>query len=130
MFTHTFKKEERLSSKKLMDELFESGKSVTEYPIRIIWKECELNSSYPVQLAIAVPKKLFKRAVHRNLLKRRIREAYRKNKDGIYKTLAGKGKKIAMVILFSGKEALSYEEIEKKLMVTLQKLIVIYEKSA
>ena len=81
---NTFKKAERLGSKALIEKLFKSGRSFTTHPYRVTWLEHALNTAYPAQIAFAVPKKTFKRAVDRNKLKRRGREAYRKNKAILY----------------------------------------------
>jgi ribonuclease P protein component len=67
---YTFKKEERLCNKKLIDELFHNGSSFLCYPYRVSWLTVEENAEFPVQVLIAVPKKRYKRAVDRNLVKR------------------------------------------------------------
>ena len=77
----SFKKEERLCNIKLIEKLYHTGSSFLVYPFRIIWLSSETNSEFPVQVLISVPKKKFKRAVDRNLLKRRIREIYRLHKS-------------------------------------------------
>ena len=78
---YSFKKEERLCNVKLIEKLFTDGSSFLVYPFRIIWLSEVANSVHPVQVLISVPKKRFKRAVDRNLLKRRIRELYRIHKS-------------------------------------------------
>ena len=117
----TFKKEERLTNKKTFDELFNSGKSISVSPFKILWSEGQgVNQT---QVGIAVPKKSFAKAVQRNKLKRRIREAYRKNKHLLYAFLEKKNLHIAMMVIYTDKEELSYKEIEQKMVVSLQKLI-------
>jgi ribonuclease P protein component len=76
---HTFKKEERLCSTKLLDKLFHSGSSFLLYPFRFTWMPIDEQEA-PVQVVIQVSKRRYKRAVDRNLIKRRIREAYRLTK--------------------------------------------------
>ena len=83
----SFKKEERLLSKKIIDLLFEKGVSFVNNPVRTIWLEAELKTNSPVQVLIAVPKKNVAKAVDRNTIKRRMREAYRKHKHLLYKQL-------------------------------------------
>lgn len=117
-----FTKKERLCSRKIIDELFSSGKSFSVHPFRIIWIETKLNASYPVQIVISVPKKKIKKAVERNKIKRRIREAYRKNKYFLYEHLAKTGKQIAMMIIYTQTEEMMYKEIENKIIITLQRL--------
>ena len=78
----TFSKSERLCSKIAIEKLVEEGKSFHLSPFKISWLS-NTEESVPVQILISVPKRTFKRAVYRNLLKRRIREAYRKNKQSL-----------------------------------------------
>lgn len=79
MKTNYFRKEERLCNKRLINVLYESGSSFILYPYRIVFCPCaELD--VPVQVLISVPKRRYKKAVDRNLLKRRMREAYRLQK--------------------------------------------------
>jgi len=73
-------------------------------------------------MAVSVPKRLFKRAVDRNLLKRRIREAYRLNKPGLYDLLQQKGRKLNMVIQYKQREMTDFSTIEEGLRKGLKKL--------
>lgn len=117
----TFTKTERLSSKLLIDKLVEKGKSFNNSPFKFVWIELE-ESTTPVQFLISVPKRNFKRAVDRNKLKRRTREAYRKNKgDLLIKPLAEK--KICLMLVYIAKEKLEYIEIEQKVKEGLQRLV-------
>ncbi|MFW6246341.1 MAG: ribonuclease P protein component, partial [Tangfeifania sp.] len=83
----TFQKKEKLCSKKQFDKLFADGSSFLVYPLKVVFIETELSGRYPAQAAFTVSKKLFKSAVKRNLLKRRMREAYRLNKPDFYFSL-------------------------------------------
>ncbi|MBL7890068.1 MAG: ribonuclease P protein component [Bacteroidia bacterium] len=117
----TFTKTERLSSKLLIDKLVEKGKSFNNSPFKFVWIELE-ESATPVQFLISVPKRNFKRAVDRNKLKRRSREAYRKNKaDMLIKQLGEK--KICLMLVYIAKEKLEYIEIEQKIKEGLQRLV-------
>ena len=86
---HTFKKSERLCSKRLIDDLFDGkGKSISHYPIRIVYKVIPgAEQIAPASILISVSKRRFKHAVKRNRVKRQIREAYRKNKHLLSGTL-------------------------------------------
>ena len=121
----TFKKEERLTNKKLFEHLFNAGKSFVISPFRFVWIESKLNSSFPVQLGISVPKKKFSKAVDRNKLKRRIRESYRKNKHPLYEALNKKNQSLALLIIYIHKEELAYADIEKKMVLSLQKVATV-----
>jgi ribonuclease P protein component len=120
---YTFKKEERLCNKKLIDELFHNGSSFLCYPYRVSWLTVEENAEFPVQVLIAVPKKRYKRAVDRNLVKRRIREAYRLNKqEHLYNLLTAADKKIIFSVGYIGKEIEPYPVMEKKMLKLLKQL--------
>ena len=85
--------------------------------------ESKSKGSIPAQLGISVPKRSFAKAVDRNTLKRRIREAYRKNKHLLYEVLQKKNLRIDLMMIYTAKEPLPYQEIEKKMIVSLQKLM-------
>jgi len=74
-------------------------------------------------MAVSVPKRLFKRAVDRNLLKRRIREAYRLNKSDLYNFLEQKELKLNLVIQYQHKEIAGFHAIEEGLLKGLTKLL-------
>ena len=120
---YTFKKEERLCNKKLIDGLFHNGSSFLCYPFRVSWLLVDEAMPYPSQVMIVVPKKRYKRAVDRNLVKRRIREAFRINKQQhLYQQLDEAGKRIVFSINYVGKEILPSELIGKKMLKLLQQL--------
>ena len=103
----TFPKSERLSGRKIITQLFESGESLFLHPFKILY--LPNNSIEASRILISVPKRNFKKAVDRNLLKRRIREAYRLNKHII------QDKKYDIACIYIGKEILTYSLLEKKL---------------
>jgi ribonuclease P protein component len=117
----TFTKDERLRSRKLIEKIIEEGKTIYISPFRFSWTLTELTTQFPVQLAIAVPKRFFKRAVDRNRIKRLVREVYRKNKSGLYALLKSRNIQCALLVVFSGKKIPVYQEVEKKFLITLQK---------
>ena len=113
----TFKKEERLCNKRLIDELFHNGSSFLCYPFKASWLIVDGTQQVPVQVLFSVAKKRYKRAVDRNLLKRRMREAYRLHKqESLYRALDEAGKSIILSISYIGKEINEYPLIEKKML--------------
>lgn len=118
----TFTKIERLCSKKAIDGLFATGKSKTQFPIKLIYKSVEFESPFPVRAMFVVPKKKHKRANKRNILKRRMREVYRLHKHLLYNTLGEN--KLDVMFIYLSNESLEYAEIEKcicQLITTLTK---------
>ena len=118
--TFSFQKAERLCSKKIMDKLFQEGKTIFVFPIKIVYLETKLPSNFPVQAAFTVGKRNFKHAVQRNLIKRRMREVYRLNKSKVYDEI-GK-KQVAVFFIFTGKTISEYNQIEVAVKKGMKKL--------
>ena len=123
-------KEERLRSKKDIDRLFGNGKSFFQYPFKVLYKIEDETSPYPVQILITVSKRNFKKAVDRNRLKRLVREAYRNNKKSLCIYLSNHNKSMMIGLIYVGKTILSYQEVERKLILILQRLIEQDEQTA
>lgn len=119
----TLHKEERLSSQKLIGELFTSGESFLSYPLKVVFLKTEIPQTYPVQAAFTVSKRNFKRAVKRNLLKRRMREAYRLNKPGLYPEITQKNLHLAVMFVYIGKDIAEFPAIEKAMISAFKKML-------
>ncbi len=119
----TFGKDERLHKKILIKKLFTEGVSFFVYPFRVTTLQTDFSPVPPVQILISVPKQSFKNAVDRNLLKRRIREAYRKNKQVMYKSLQEKHIKILVCFTYTAKVILPFSVIQDKIIILLQRLM-------
>jgi ribonuclease P protein component len=114
-----FRREERLSSRKAIQRLFESGKSFGYYPFRLIWKE-NLSVNDPMaRIVISVPKKRFKRAVDRNLIRRRLKEIYRKKKPEFYEKLVSINRKIDFIMIYVGDKDIEFNELDRKISALL-----------
>lgn len=114
MPTCTFKKAERLKSRKIIGRLFKEGQSFGAYPLRLVFlKNDEPRTDAPVQFTVSVPKRTFKSAVARNHIKRKVREAWRLNKHWLYKKLEGAEGQFAFMLIYTGKEDFPFAEIEK-----------------
>ena len=123
MKKYTFKKTERLKSRKIIERIFNrEGHSLVTFPILTIWLETPLNSDSPAQATFSVSKKKFKKAVQRNRIKRLMREAYRLNKPKFYESLSAKEKQIAVMFVYIAKEEMTFEEIESKMKQCLKRL--------
>ena len=110
---YTLSKEERLSRKRYIDLLFEKGQSFVAFPLRVVYLPLEEEMSAPVSILISVPKKKFKRAVKRNLIKRQVREAYRVLKYDLIDPLTEKNKRMLIAFLYLDNEIHPFTDIEK-----------------
>ncbi len=113
MVSYTFQKDEKLCSQKVIGEIFLSGTSFLCYPFKVVWKFESLPSVFPIQVMFSVPKRLFKRAHDRNLLKRRMREVYRVKKDQLYHLAAVNRKQIALILVYIAKEELEFIQLDE-----------------
>lgn len=116
---HTFPKQEKLKSKKIIDTLFIEGKSVKAFPLRVVYIETPLPySEITIQAGVSVSKRNHKLAVTRNRIKRLMREAYRTNKN----ILDTKGTTFAILIIYTGRDVITYQEMERTMVKLLKRL--------
>ena len=116
MQKNSFPLKEHLKSKSIIDRLYANGASVTAYPLRAVFIEVAAEEQEPAAcILISVAKKRFRHAVDRNLVKRRIREAYRLSKHPFVESLNEDGKKMAVAILYIDTKHNSTEFIKKKM---------------
>ncbi|WP_436515011.1 ribonuclease P protein component [Ekhidna sp. To15] len=115
---YSFSKPEKLTGKKKIEELFKRGSSfyLTDFQVRYLHSDEPLTH----QILISVPKRNFKRAVDRNLLKRRIREAYRLNKHLLSNSANSKTLYIGFIYL--SKQILTFDNIQTQLIQCLERL--------
>lgn len=121
----SFSKDERLCSIIAINQLYELGSSVMSFPLRatMLVTDSYIDDVPPAKVVISVSKKRFKRANKRNLLKRRIREAYRHNKNVLYNELISKGLNLNLSINYITNDLLEYEQINKAMEKLIQKII-------
>ncbi len=118
---HSFKKEERLRSRKDIETLFSRGEVAYSYPLRLIYLVKEPGDNPPAKMGVAVSRRNFKKATDRNLIKRRIREAYRQNKEILVQPLRERGVSAILMIQYTAKKILPYCDIEVAVKELLQK---------
>lgn len=116
----TYSKAEKLKSRKIIDLLFSEGKSVSKYPLRLVYAPTE-GIEEKLLFGVSVSKRNFKNAVDRNYFKRVLRECYRLNKNLLYENL---DRPYAMMFFYQSKERLSYQEIHEKTLQLFEKWIV------
>ena len=103
----TYNTHEKLKSKKGIEKLFSEGKSVSAYPLRMVYvKNGELN-----KVGVSVSKRNFKLAVDRNRIKRLLREAYRLNKNQF---IEADVTDYSIMILFINKDFPDFELVNEK----------------
>lgn len=111
----SFPKSERLYKKKDIQELFDKGSSFYLYPFRVIvQKQPEPNTN---QVLFSVSKRNFKRAVDRNKIKRRMREAYRLNKALLPNTPNWQ-----MAYIYTAKDILEFDQIRDKMIASFKRI--------
>ena len=116
----TYPNHQKLKSKTTIDSLFSEGKSVSKYPLRLVYVENTEPNAEVIKMGVSVSKKYFKKAVDRNYFKRLLRETYRLNKAIL---LENNEKNYAFMFFYQTKDRLSYEEIELKTKQLFQKFI-------
>ena len=118
----TYPKNEKLKSKITIDLLFSKGKSVSKYPLRLVYVESDYgipeDSTQKLKMGVSVSKKYFKHAVDRNYFKRVLRETYRLNK---YLLIDNLDQRYAFMFFYQTKDRLSYEEINTKTIQLFEK---------
>jgi ribonuclease P protein component len=113
-----YPKSEKLKSKNTIDLLFSEGKSVSKYPLRLVYVPIDEAMESPIKFGVSVSKKYFKKAVDRNYFKRVLRESYRLNKH-LLPDFARKP--YAMMFFYQTNEQLSYDEINAKTILLFEK---------
>lgn len=120
----TLSKEERICSKKLINELFTgNGRSMTAFPLRVVFMKRTIVDDQPrAAMLVSVPKRYFKHAVDRNRVKRQVREAFRRNKSIITQNLTDDHEAVAMAFVWLTNEKFPSSEVEKRMVRLLTRI--------
>lgn len=116
----SYPKTEKLKSKKIIDLLFTEGKSVSKYPLRLVYIKQDFEEDVPLKIGVSVSKKYFKNAVDRNYFKRVLRESYRLNKQLLVENV---NEKYCFMFFYQTNERLSFLEINQKTIQLFEKFI-------
>lgn len=127
MVKKKYSTKEKLKSKKDIEHLFKQGKSINAFPLRAIYVKTSEVKNIAINAGVSVSKKNIKLAVNRNLIKRRMREAYRLNNSAIKTHLQNNEIEMNLMFIYSAKEILSYKIIEEKIKTLLTRIIEINE---
>ncbi len=108
-----FPKHQRLVSKKCIENLFSSGINHFSFPLKSLYiiSDCQTNEAN-MQAVFIVPKKKFKKAIMRNSIRRKMREAFRLNKNELIEICKSNGKQISIAFVFSSNEVKSFNLIQ------------------
>ena len=123
----TYPKNERLKSKTTIGLLFSEGKSVSKYPLRLVYCTGEAESEEKFKVGVSVSKKYFKKAVDRNYFKRVLRETYRLNKNLLWDNVE---EPYSFMLFYQSKDRLSYDEINTKTIQLFEKFLLQINKMA
>lgn len=120
----TLSKEERICSKKLINELFTgNGRSMTAFPLRVVFMKRTIIDDQPrAAMLVSVPKRYFKHAVDRNRVKRQVREAFRRNKSIIIQNLTDDHEAVAMAFVWLTDEKFPSSEVENRMVRLLTRI--------
>lgn len=121
MKKNTLNKEERLKSRKAIEQLFRSGKTISSPPFRVLYRFVEQGDATS-KMTVAIPKRMIKHAADRNLLKRRTREVYRVQKHDLNAILQKKNLQIELLFLYQASEILDFAVIKRSVSFLLKKL--------
>ncbi|WP_375238468.1 ribonuclease P protein component [Aurantibacter sp.] len=116
----TYNKHEKLKSKKAIEQLFSEGKSISAYPLRLVY----LENSKTLKVGVSVSKRNFKKAVHRIRVKRLLREAYRLNKQQLIEKEINT---YSIMLLYMHKEMPNFETLDALTKKVFKKFITQLE---
>lgn len=122
--SYRFPKEEKLKSRKCIEQLFQEGKAVSKFPLKLIYIATKLPHEVPIQAGVSVTKRRFKKAVTRNRIKRLMREAYRLRKNDVFNNISTS---YAFMFLYLGKQEPTFEEIDNTMGKLLEKFLTTVE---
>ena len=120
----TLSKEERICSKKLINELFTgNGRSMTAFPLRVVFMKRTIVDEQPrAAMLVSVPERYFKHAVDRNRVKRQVRDAFRRNKSIITQNLTDDHDAVAMAFVWLTDEKFPSSEVENRMVRLLTRI--------
>ena len=118
----SYNKKEKLKSRKQLEQLFTAGTTFVIFPVKVIYKEVEVQDSV-LKTGVGASRKNFKRAVERNRIKRLLRETYRTEKPVLLNYLQQNKKQIALFFLYIDKSLPEYHVLKEKMQQAIEKLI-------
>ena len=123
----TLGKNERLKSRKSIEQLFSEGKKIVVAPFRVLYLHARSEEKSSLLFGAGVSARNFKKAVDRNRIKRLMREAYRLQKKNLQEKIQANNIQLNVFFIYTGKELPEYDEVYKKTGIILSKLEKIIE---
>lgn len=120
--TNKFPKKERLCGEIRIGKLFAEGNAFIAYPLRVVYKLTDEKSDAVVKVLMSVPKKKIKKAVHRNKIKRLMREGYRLNKSDLLEDCQQKGSTLYIAFTYLSDKETCFDQIEEKIKYSISKI--------
>jgi len=114
----SFPSKEKVKSKKLIEQMFAEGHSVSVFPLRLVFLQTSFDDGTTIKTGVSVSKRNFKNAVDRNEVKRLLREAYRLNKDTYFNNITTQ---YAFMILYIGNEKPTLKQLEARMKLLFEK---------
>ena len=118
----TLGRQERLKSRKLLEQLFREGQTLFVHPLKLYFRAKDLPIDMKLQAGFGVSSRTFKKAVDRNRIKRLVREAYRLQKSSLQTAMENANGRLAVFFLYTGKELPEFDLIKEKMGAALEKL--------
>lgn len=119
---NTFSKQQRLKSRKKLQQVFAGRKAVFAENIKVLYQAEDADKGF-VQCGVGLSGRYFKKAVDRNRVKRLLREAYRLQQHPLVQMAEKNNKQISVFILYTGKQLPQYDRLFESVGIALQKLI-------
>ena len=113
----SYPKKEKLKSQKLIEQLFSEGKSVSAFPLKLVYLKTEFEDEVQFKTGVSTSKRNFKNAVDRNRIKRLLREAYRLHKAAYFNNILDS---YALMILYISKDGTDFDSVETKMKQLLE----------
>jgi len=117
---NTLSKSDRLTCRDTISQIYDAGKHLNDYPFKIVWLKEDGEAG--LKAVFSVPKRKFKRAVDRNQIKRKLREAYRKHKHDCQKATISQNTRVSLFLIYLGKDIPQSEIVDDKIILLLNRL--------